>query len=337
MKYANTSKSCYNHFYYFNYQPLGAFEMNIGKIKRIPIRDVFKHEASHFSKWLADNIGALSDELEIEFSDVQREERVGSFRADIFCKDSEGRNVIIENQLEDSNHDHLGKLLTYMVDLEAETAIWIATEANKQHRAAVKWLNQSTRQNMRFYLVKVEALLLGNTHAPLFTILEKPTEDNRKIGAKKEQETLQIRENRAELYRKFWDNLLKRSKEKTKFGSDRKSTPAHFFTIAIGRSNVYYAYTFSSNGYGVFLNLETGNYDKNKALFDSLYAQKSHIESIFGNVLDWRRLDNRSVSTVNYIKTIADVYDRFQWNRVADEMIDMMIQLDKAFHPHLKR
>lgn len=128
----------------------------IGKIQRVKLREVWKHEALHFTTWLEENIDALNDALDLTLVNVERERSAGDFSVDLVAEDAGGNVVVIENQLERSNHDHLGKLLTYLTAVEAKVAIWIVSEPRPEHVKAIAWLNESSAA--AFYLVKIEAI-----------------------------------------------------------------------------------------------------------------------------------------------------------------------------------
>lgn len=131
----------------------------IGKIERLPLREVWAHEAMDFTVWLQENTDVLGDTIGMSLSNPEREWSAGDFNVDIVAEDDAGNAVVIENQLERSDHDHLGKLLTYLVGLEARAAIWIVSDPRPEHVKAVAWLNESTSAS--FYLLKLEAVRSG--------------------------------------------------------------------------------------------------------------------------------------------------------------------------------
>ena len=142
----------------------------IGKIQRLPLREVWKHEARDFTKWLQDNIDILNEVLDLSLSSAESERTAGDFSVDLVAEDESGNPVIIENQLEKSNHDHLGKLITYLVAIGAKTAIWIVANPRPEHVSAITWLNETSAAD--FYLLKVEAIQIGESQpAPLLTLI----------------------------------------------------------------------------------------------------------------------------------------------------------------------
>jgi hypothetical protein len=135
----------------------------IDKIQRVKLRDVWPHEATSFTVWLENNIDVVNECVGLNLGSVRREKNAGDFNVDLVAEDESGNLVIIENQLEKSNHDHLGKLITYLTVLEAKGAIWIVSEPRPEHVRAIAWLNES--RAAAFYLVKVEAIRIGNSPA----------------------------------------------------------------------------------------------------------------------------------------------------------------------------
>ena len=158
----------------------------IGKLRRVPLREVWKHEARDFSLWLEENIELLNELIGIDLANPEREKSAGAFNVDILAEDDQGNSVVIENQLEKSDHDHLGKLITYVSAFQAKIAIWIVAEPRPEHIQAITWLNESLTTS--FYLVKVEAVRIEDSPAaPLLTLIVSPSEASKEVGiAKKE-------------------------------------------------------------------------------------------------------------------------------------------------------
>ena len=150
--------------------------MKLGKLKEIDIRKVWAHEQYDFSKWLAteENIKELSDTLGLSLTNIETEKFVGSYRCDILCQDEiTGKNVLIENQLEPTNHDHLGKIITYASGLDASVVVWIVAEARSEHASAIEWLNKHTDDDVSFFLIEVHAYTIGDSEpAPMFKIID---------------------------------------------------------------------------------------------------------------------------------------------------------------------
>jgi hypothetical protein len=176
--------------------------LSIGKLTRVPLREVWRHEAQDFTQWLENNIDVLNSALDLNLVNVDREQASGDFACDLVAEDGGGGTVIIENQLEKSNHDHLGKLITYLTGLDAKLAIWIVSDPRPEHVAAITWLNESS--SAEFYMVKVEAVRIGDSPAAaLFTLIVGPSDETKDVGQTKKE----IAE-RHVLRRRWWTTLL---------------------------------------------------------------------------------------------------------------------------------
>ncbi len=153
---------------------------NLDKLKKVDLRDVWPHEALDFTKWLSKepNLAILSSAVGIELELIETESSVGSFNVDIYAQEAgTGRKVIIENQLEDTNHDHLGKVITYAAGKGAEVVVWVVARARDEHRQAIEWLNQHTDSDFGFFLVEIELWSIGDSlPAPRFNVVEQPNE-----------------------------------------------------------------------------------------------------------------------------------------------------------------
>lgn len=158
----------------------------VAKIERVPLRDVWPHEAHDLTRWLEENPDVLSEILGITLSSVERERAAGAFSVDLVAEDDTGRTVVIENQLERSNHDHLGKLITYTAMMDAQVAIWIVAEPRPEHVRALSWLNESAPSD--FYLLKIEGIqIAGSPPAPLLTLIVGPSSETREVGDTKRE------------------------------------------------------------------------------------------------------------------------------------------------------
>jgi hypothetical protein len=182
----------------------------IGKIERVPLRSVWPHEAYDLTTWLEENIDVLNDVLDVNLSNAEREHAAGSFSVDLVAEDDSGGIAVIENQLERSNHDHLGKLITYTAFTEARVAVWIVSDPRPEHVRAISWLNEAAPA--RFYLLKIEGIRIGDSPpAPLLTLIVGPSEESREAGEAKKD-----RAERYQIRRRFWTDLLDRAKKRTK-------------------------------------------------------------------------------------------------------------------------
>lgn len=145
-------------------------EYNLDELKQVQLRDIWHHEALNFTKWLAEepSLKLLSAAVGIELELIETESSVGAFSVDIYAQEAgTGRKVVIENQLAPTDHDHLGKVITYAAGKGAEVVIWVVEQARDEHRQAIEWLNQHTDSDFGFFLVEVELWKIGNSRAAL--------------------------------------------------------------------------------------------------------------------------------------------------------------------------
>ena len=255
----------------------------IGKLERVPLREVWKHEAHNFSQWLEGNIEVLNEALDLRLANVDREAPAGSFSIDLVAEDEGGGTVIIENQLGKSDHDHLGKLITYATGLDAKAAIWIVSEPRPEHVAAVTWLNEAGSVN--FYMVKVEAVRIDKSPAaPLFTLIVGPSEEAKDVGhAKKE-----IAE-RYSIRKRWWTQLLERAASKTNLHAHISPGEYGWVGASSGFRGLNYNYAVLQQECRAELSIDRGKGadQENKHLFDQLAANRQAIESAFGEPLSW--------------------------------------------------
>src|SRR5262249_39027948 len=197
---------------------------------------VWKHEASDFTRWLRENVEVLGEALDLELGQAESERQAGDFNVDLVAEDDSGAVIVIENQLERSDHDHLGKLLTYLVMIGATKAIWVVSDPRPEHVRAVTWLNESA--SAEFFLVKVEAVRIGESPAaPLFTLIVGPSEDTQELGETKREWAERHHERH-----KFWQRLLEYARTKTPLHANRSPGKENWISGGSGRSGLNYNY-----------------------------------------------------------------------------------------------
>lgn len=305
-------------------------KLPIGRLERVPLRDVWKHEAYDFTQWLQDNVDVLNEALNITLVNVDREQAAGSFSIDLVAEDEGGNKVIIENQLEKSNHDHLGKLITYLTALSARTAIWIVSEPRPEHVAAMSWLNDSSPAS--FYLLKVEAVKIGNSlPAPMLTVIVGPAEDKSDI-AKTNKEFAE----RYDIRQRWWTLLVRRPDAKL----HAHITPGIYSWIGTssgvrGLGLVYSVGQDQSNA-ELYIDRGKNNEAENKATFDQLMQHKSEIESTFGGALVWERLDTKRASRIKAVIEGGYRSREEDWEAIQTELVNAMNRLSTAIQPYLK-
>ena len=309
--------------------------MAIGKLEKVDLRELWKDEQLQFSPWLEKNVDVLSEELGVELSIVGREKGVGSFSVDLEAVDADGNRVVLENQLERSDHTHLGQLLTYLTNLEAKTAIWITSEARPEHVKALHWLNEVSPDDVAFYLVQLSAYRIGNSEpAPLFTVIVGPSEEVKNVGEAKEA-TAKLQR----LQAKFWEELLAKA-EKLGVSTHAGLVPrkGQWLAASAGKAGLSFVYVIRSyDNPSVELYIETRDRDRNKRIFDELLASREQTQEAFGDTLSWERLEDRSASRVKaVIKAGRFKEDEAAWPPMQEAMTDGMSRLSKALGPHIQ-
>jgi len=306
----------------------------IGKLERVGLRDVWKHEALDFTTWLQDNLDLLNEVLDLSLSSAEREQSAGAFSVDLVAEDEAGNPVIIENQLAKSDHNHLGKLLTYLTSLEAKTAIWVVSDPRPEHIKAISWLNESSAAS--FYLIKVEAVRIGGSPpAPLLTLIVGPSEEAIEVGQKKKE----IAE-RFGLRRRFWTQLLEHAGAKTKLHSTVSAGEHGWIGTGAGVRGLGYNYVVRQHDADVEVYIDRGKGAEadNKAIFDKLLDAKQQIEASFGGPLEWQRLEGKRACRIRKRITVGGYRgDEAEWLRAHEAMVDAMIRLEAAMKPHIRK
>jgi len=305
--------------------------MNIGRLERIDLRELWRHEARDFTTWLSENLDLLGETLGMHLSLQEIEAAAGPFSADILADDGRDNLVVIENQLEATDHDHLGKLITYLSNLNAKTAIWIAKEPRLEHEKAVHWLNEVLPADTAIYLLRIEAYRIGNSPAaPLFTVIAGPSAQARQTGEQKKELA-----ERHILRLEFWKQLLERAKGKTSLHARISPNTDNWVSASAGKSGLGYSYVIRMNDAQVEFYIDRGDAEENKRIFEILQAKKDTIEAAFGGPLDWLRLEDRRVSRIRHLINASGLKDNERWPQLQDEMIDAMIRLERALKPEI--
>lgn len=307
--------------------------MAIGKLEEVDIRELWKHEQYDFSEWLSkkENIENLNEILGLTLVDISKETYVGSYRCDLFAKDeTTGIKVIIENQLEMSNHDHLGKIITYASGLDAKVVVWIVKEAREEHRSAIEWLNNNTNSNVNFFLIEIHAYKIGNSdNAPMFQVIEQPNDFIKNNKSTNSSDTMnKSQSQRVEFWNQFNNVLVERGKP----FNVRKATTDHWYNVAIGTSEAHIDITLVNKDSVIGVELYITD---NKELFDKLYQKKDEIEADLGLELDWRRLNNSKASRiVTFIKGL-NFDDHSNYNELMNKTIDLAVLMRDIFKKYI--
>lgn len=308
---------------------------NFGNLKKMNLRDIWKNEAKDFTPWLADNIEALGTSLGMELELQRREASVGDFSLDLLATDlGRNQNVIIENQLTQTDHDHLGKLLTYASGFDASVIIWIAESIRDEHRQCLDWLNQRTDSDTEFFGVVVEILQIDDSK-PAFNF--KPIIYPNEWQKSKRRKPNQTSE-KMEAYRSYFQKLIDDLREKYTFTNARKGQPQSWYSFSSGFQGVIYGMSFAlGNRARVDLYIDQGETEKNKEIFDSIIKDREQIELEFGEKLEWERLDEKRASRIAIYRTGSIEEDEDELDKIRIWSIEKLLSMKKVFHSKLRK
>jgi len=307
--------------------------VKLGKLTEVNVRDLWKHEQYDFSAWLAkeENIAELGDLIGLSLVDVNTEVYVGAYRCDLVAKDeTTGTKVIIENQLESTNHDHLGKIITYASGLDAKVIVWVVKEAREEHRSAIEWLNNNTLSGIAFFLIEIHAYKIGDSlPAAKFEMVEKPNDFIK--NTKGSNSSGELNKSQAERL-EFWEQLNTVIAEKGKPFSIRKASTDHWYDVALGITGVHISITLvnKANTVGVEVYIHD-----DKALFDALLDKKVLIEAETGMTFSWERLDGKKASRIKYSISGLDFDNHSNYHDLMVEIIDKVVIMRKVFRKYI--
>jgi hypothetical protein len=308
----------------------------LGRLEKVDLRACWESEPRDFTPWLAeeDNIALLGKTLGIELEVQQTEASVGSFSADIVCRNTADNTVVlIENQLERTDHTHLGQILTYAAGLEAVTVVWIASRFTEEHRAAVDWFNSISQEEFNFFGIEIEVWRIGDSlAAPKFNIVAKPNEWARQVkeAGTSPGATTPAQKNWIEYWGSFAEFLEARGRPWT----PPKPQRCHWVAWGLGRSHftLQASVGFGNGHVDVYVALE----DKDsKSFFHQLRAMRTEIEEEAGFSMDWQERTDIKTSYVDVQKAF-DLNNRSTWPEAHAWMLEHLKGLDRAFRPRIK-
>ena len=306
---------------------------NLGKLKKVELREAWKHEASHFTQWLAEeeNLALLGDEIGFEIKLIQTEAKVGSFNVDILAEEENtGKKIIIENQLEITNHDHLGKVITYASGYDARIIVWVVKDVREEHRQAIDWLNEHTDEDIEFYLLRIELWQIADSpYAPKFEIISKPNDWTKAVRSSTDSgELTDTKLKQLEFWTEFKE-YAKRQQTKLRM---QKSYPQHWTNISIGNSYAHISLTINSRdgAFGVELYIPD-----NKELYAKLLEAKDQIEAEFGESMEWMELPAKKASRVRLL-TPASFEDQGKWENYFEWLLTKAEKMQQVFPKYIR-
>lgn len=323
--------------------------IQLGRLQRVTnLRDVWENEAQNFTPWLAEeeNLELLGETIGVALELDSVEKEVGPFRADVLCREA-GRDrwVLVENQLERTDHSHLGQLLTYAAGLQAAVIVWIARELRSEHRAALDWLNEITSAEFAFFGLEIELWRIGGSAlAPKFNIVCQPNEWARSAdrGKKTDASGTDGPGGTKELQLAYWTALREYLADAQSPVSLGKPQPASWMSMSFGRS-AFYLVVSASTWHPEKKTYDVGELraevvldrDEAKAYFKLLHEQREELEKHVGKTLVWYDPPNAKICRIS-LKCDADIRNRAAWPEQHEWFRDSLERLDRVFRPVIK-
>jgi len=304
---------------------------DLAKLQKIDLRDVWGIEPD-FTNWLAqkENLDLLGEEIGVDIKIIKTEANVGHFKVDILAEEeSSGRKIIIENQLEDTNHDHLGKIITYASGYDAEIIIWVVRDVREEHQRAIEWLNEHTDEKTGYFLIKVELWQIeGSKPAPKFDVLVSPNEWAKAIKASPAGgELSDTKLQQLDFWTKF-KGFVRAKDTRIRLQTPR---PQHWYDVSMGSSEAHVALTINSRenllGCEIYIS-------RNKELFNFLQERKEEIEKEIGEQAEW--VNAAVASRIKIKKEIPDLFSQSEAENYFAWLYEKTTLFQKVFGRHFR-
>lgn len=307
----------------------------LSSLKRVDLREVWSNEATNFTPWLAqpDNLKQLGEAIGIELQPEGIEKPVGPYRADILCKDLEENWVLIENQIERTDHSHLGQILTYAAGLDAVTIVWIAQSFTEEHRAALDWLNNVTSEDINFFGLEIELWRIDDSAvAPKYNVVCQPNDWIKQVGlvrkasSQSELDTLKLQ---------FWTDFRAYLEQHGSFMKAQKPSMSYWMDFAVGRTNFRLsAQVGMRDGYIGVMQVIKG--PDGKAHYHLLLKERGEIEREIGEEMEWRENPNYKQSDISIYRRDVTPTDKDQWPEYFGWLQTKLEALHKVLAPRIR-
>lgn len=308
--------------------------MKLAQLKQVDLHKVWEHEAVHFTPWLAkkENLSLLSDEIGIEISLIQTEASAGKFNVDILAEEENtGRKIVIENQLESTNHDHLGKLITYASGFDAEIIVWIVKEVRDEHKKAIDWLNEHTDEHANFFAIKMEVWQIGDSpFAPKFQVVAQPNDWAKAIKISSTQSELS---DTKLMQLDFWTDFRRFGQANNSKLRFRKPYPQHWYDISVGSSKAHLGLICDTQNNQIRCEFYIPD---DKELYKELEALKTNIESELDYDLEWMLLKGKKASRIRTIKD-ADISKSANWEEYFSWLLNAAENFQRVFMKYVNK
>lgn len=311
--------------------------ITLGTLERVDVRQIWAHEGTSFTPWLASEPGLklLSDALGIELEVDAIEKPVGPFRADILARRTdtpEEHWVLVENQLESTDHRHLGQLLTYAAGLHTATIVWVAQNFTEEHRAALDWLNEITSEKFAFYGLEIEAWRIGNSPAAAkLNLVARPNEWSREIKQAGENAPSTLKQQQ----QRFWQALKEKLTASRSTLRLRAPRPQHWYDLTIGRSGAWLSATVHSRNSQIGVSLALRG-PPGKLWFKELEKQRAAIEAEMGEPLTWWELPDKQSSYIGLYRGDSNSTNEAAWSDLISWMAATLEKYDRVFRDRVR-
>lgn len=312
----------------------------LGRLKRVDLRVEWPKEDRDFTPWLAqeENITLLGDTLNMSLEVEEVERSVGRFSADILCRDTataDGDWVVIENQLETTDHSHLGQIITYAAGLEAKTCIWVAAKFHDEHRAAIDWLNEISGEGHQFFALEIELWKIGESiSAPKFNIVAKPNDWKRDVGrAAKNAQPANLTKIKL-LQLEFWTALHEKLNDHRVLRC-QKPQPQNWMAFSIGRSGMHLGTIINTRENRIGVELYLGDSNAN-TFFEQLEEEIDVIHDELGFELEWLPLPNRRACRLIAFHPMTDLTVSEDWPELQNWMVETLEKMQFCFGSRVK-
>ncbi len=305
--------------------------MELGRLEDVEIRTVWSHEARDFTPWLLEHADHLAETLGMDVELEQSEHPVGGFSLDLIGRDlTHDAVLIVENQLEVTNHTHLGQILTYAAGTDAASIVWVATEFRQEHRQAIDWLNEQTREDVRFFGVQIQVVRIGSSPpAPLFKLIAEPNDWQKQVRTATRSGRVGTKTAK---YQEFWTRYLERMRDEHPDWSNARTPASDNWMdspspIKGTRINPSFA---QGRRLRHEIYIDTGDKERNEAIFKHFESHKEAFEVEYGRPLQWEDLPNARASRIADYRDDADVMFEDRHDEFIEWFLDAGARLRRA-------
>jgi len=311
----------------------------LGKLEKVDLREIWKTEGQDFTPWLAreENLEMLGEVIGVELELEAQEKDVGPFRADILCKNtSDDSLVLIENQIERTDHKHLGQLLTYAAGLKSVVIVWVASKFTEEHRKALDWLNDITDERFSFFGLEVELWKIANSPAaPKFNIVSQPNNWGKTVAQAAKNLDNQTSETKGLQYR-YWQNFISYLENSSSKLRRQTPSPKHWLTFSIGRSGFHVNALLNTVANRIGVELVIADKDGEKSFYHLLAEDKEAIEREIGSVLEWKENQEKTQSKVALFKNF-NPSEESVWSSQHEWLKNSLEKFDAVFRQRIRK